>query len=81
MQHNESDAAFLRRLWKRQGIGSFIRPGQSGTSIDSATPSHTLVLFDTPQSLAQNAAGAVRFQSDYTPQEAQRILLTVPASP
>ena len=64
MQHNESDAAFLRRLWKRRGIGSFIRPGQSDAPMNSGTPTHTLVLFDTPQSLAQNAAGTVRFHRD-----------------
>lgn len=29
MQHNESDAAFLRRLWKRRGIAWFFRAGQS----------------------------------------------------
>jgi type VI secretion system secreted protein VgrG len=64
MQHNESDAAFLRRLWKRQGIAWFVRPGQSSKSGSSATPAHTLVLFDAPQSLAQNAAGTVRFHRD-----------------
>jgi type VI secretion system secreted protein VgrG len=36
-------------------------PGQSGTS---AAPAHTLVLFDTSQSLAQNAAGTARFHRD-----------------
>ena len=42
MQHNESDAAFLRRLWKRQGISWFIRPGQPSESGSSDTPAHTL---------------------------------------
>lgn len=64
MQHNESDATFLRRLWKRQGIAWFIRPGQPGESGGSDTPTHTLVLFDAPLSLAQNSAGAVRFHRD-----------------
>lgn len=64
MQHNESDAAFLRRLWKRQGIASFIRPGQSSEPDGSDSPIHTLVLFDAPLSLAQNAAGTVRFHRD-----------------
>jgi type VI secretion system secreted protein VgrG len=27
MQYNESNAAFLRRLWKRRGIAWFIQPG------------------------------------------------------
>ncbi|MBQ5939452.1 MULTISPECIES: type VI secretion system Vgr family protein [unclassified Massilia] len=64
MQHNESDAAFLRRLWKRQGIAWFIRPGRHRVSEDTASPVHTLVLFDAPLSLAQNAAGTVRFHRD-----------------
>jgi type VI secretion system secreted protein VgrG len=63
-QHNESDSAFLRRSWKREGIGWFMRPGQVGESDSSATPAHTLVLFDAPNSLAQNAAGTVRFHRD-----------------
>ena len=64
MQHNESDASFLRRLWKRQGIAWFVRPGQSSEPGSSDTPVHTLVLFDEPHSLAQNAAGTVRFHRD-----------------
>lgn len=64
MQHNESDTAFLRRLWKRRGIAWFIRPGQATESGSATTASHTLVLFDTPQSLAQNSAGTVRFHRD-----------------
>ena len=64
MQHNESDAAFLRRLWKRRGIAWFIRPGHSAGAGSSATQAHTLVLFDAPQSLVQNASGTVRFHRD-----------------
>lgn len=64
MQHNESDAAFLRRLWKRQGIAWYIRPEASSEPDSSATPAHTLVLCDSPQSLKENAAGTVRFHRD-----------------
>ena len=64
MQHNESDAAFLRRLLKRQGIAWFIKPGQPSESGGTEMPAHTLVLFDAPVTLAQNAAGAVRFHRD-----------------
>lgn len=64
MQHNESDASFLRRLWKRQGIGWVMRPGQPSGQSSTATPVHTLVLFDSPHSLAQNAAGTIRFHRD-----------------
>jgi type VI secretion system secreted protein VgrG len=64
MQHNESDAAFLRRLWKRQGIAWGFRPGQASEPHGPGMASHTLVLFDTPQSLQQIAAGTVRFHRD-----------------
>ena len=64
MQHNESDAAFLRRLWKQQGIAWFFRPGRSGKSGDSDGFCHTLVLFDTPYSLSSNTSGSVRFHRD-----------------
>lgn len=46
MQHNESDADFLRRLWKRRGIAWFIDSGQANGS-EAANPAvHRLVLFD-----------------------------------
>lgn len=64
MQHNESDAAFLRRLWKRQGIASFIRPGETNDPTATGAPTHKLVLFDAPLSLAQSTAGTVRFHRD-----------------
>jgi type VI secretion system secreted protein VgrG len=63
MQQNESDAAFLRRLWKRQGIAWFIRSGQARESGVPAS-GHTLALFDTPHSLQQNASRTVRFHRD-----------------
>ena len=64
MQCNESDTAFLRRLWKRRGIAWFIRSAQASESDGLATPAHTLVLFDAPLKLAQNSAGAIRFHRD-----------------
>ena len=64
MQYNEPDATFLRRLWKRQGIAWFIRPGQASESGSSTTSAHTLVLFDAPQALEQNSAGTIRFHRD-----------------
>lgn len=64
MQHNESDAAFLRRLWKRRGIASFIRHGGTSESGNPVTAQHKLVLFDAPHSLKQSAAGTVRFHRD-----------------
>ena len=59
MQHNESDAAFIRRLLKRRGIGWYIRSKQNG-----AYPCHSLVLFNDVVSLNQNAAGTIRYHRD-----------------
>lgn len=73
MQYNESDAAFLRRLWKRQGISWFIRPGKASDTGSDETPAHTLVLFDTPDCLAQNAAGNIRFHRDTATQSTDNV--------
>jgi len=64
MQHNESDADFLRRLWKRRGIAWFIRPGQATQSQSEDMPAHALVLCDDAFTLPQNAAGTVRYHRD-----------------
>jgi type VI secretion system secreted protein VgrG len=64
MQHNESDADFLRRLWKRRGIAWFMRPGQASESHSQNVPAHSLVLFDDAFALPQNAAGTVRYHRD-----------------
>ncbi|TFW22814.1 type VI secretion system tip protein VgrG [Duganella callida] len=55
MQHNESDAHFIRRLLKRRGIGWYVRANGD---------SHTLVLFNRSDTLRQNAAGTVRYHRD-----------------
>ena len=62
MQYKESDAAFLRRLWKRRGLAWFFQP--TANRDDGDAPSHALVLFDDVASLAQNAAGIVRYHRD-----------------
>jgi type VI secretion system secreted protein VgrG len=64
MQHNESDADFLRRLWKRRGIAWFVRPGQASKTQSQETPAHTLVLCDDAATLPQNSAGTVRYHRD-----------------
>lgn len=64
MQHNESDADFLRRLWKRRGIAWFARPGQASQSQSGDIPAHALVLFDDAFTLPQNVAGTVRYHRD-----------------
>ena len=64
MQYNESDAQFLRRLWKRRGIAWFIRPGKANDDNDGSVPVHSLVLFDDAAALQRNAAGTVRYHRD-----------------
>jgi len=64
MQHNESDADFLRRLWKRRGIAWFMRSGEARQSQSRDMPAHSLVLFDDAFTLPQNAAGTVRYHRD-----------------
>ncbi len=64
MQHNESDAAFIRRLLKRRGIGWYIRAGEM---------SHTLMLFNRADSLRQNAAGTIRYHRDAATEERDTI--------
>jgi type VI secretion system secreted protein VgrG len=69
MQHNETDAAFVRRLLKRRGISWYFRPGRCRNSavdpLHDGVPAHTLVLFSDSNSLPQNAAGTVRYQGEH----------------
>ncbi|MBW9336817.1 type VI secretion system tip protein VgrG [Herbaspirillum sp. RU 5E] len=74
MQHNESDADFLRRLWKRRGIGWHIRPAEPPTPGHAACPRHTLVLFNDGMQLPRNAAGAVPYRRDHAPGTQDAIL-------
>lgn len=49
MQHNETDAAFIRRLLKRRGIAWYVRPGHtepSNSRTSQPAPAHVLVLFE-----------------------------------
>ena len=70
MQHNESDADFVRRLLQRRGIAWFFRSGlttgaaRGDNSRESSRIGHTLVLFDDSGQLEQSAAGSVRFHRD-----------------
>jgi type VI secretion system secreted protein VgrG len=64
MQYNESNAAFLRRLWKRRGIAWFIQAGLASQRGRDETPGHTLVLFDNAMSLGENSAGSARYHRD-----------------
>jgi type VI secretion system secreted protein VgrG len=80
MQHNESDAAFIRRLLKRRGIAWFFRPGESRTHPSStdkrqAPPVHTLVMFTDESHLDQCAAGAIRYHRDDATEQRDSITL------
>ncbi len=68
MQHNESDAHFIRRLLKRRGIGWYIRAEVGGEG-----PMHTLVLFNNADSLRRNAAGTIRYHRDSATEERDTI--------
>jgi type VI secretion system secreted protein VgrG len=65
MQFNESNAAFLRRIWKRRGISWFIQADAATKSGSGETAGHTLVLFDDAMSLKENPAGAARYHRDH----------------
>ncbi|MGZ5199114.1 MAG: type VI secretion system Vgr family protein [Telluria sp.] len=78
MQHNESDADFLRRLWKRRGMAWFMRPGNASQLQSQETPAHVLVLFDDAYALPQNAAGTVRYHRDDGTEEQDTIFAWSP---
>jgi type VI secretion system secreted protein VgrG len=67
LQYNESDADFLRRLWKRRGIGWCMRAGDAGASQAENIFSHSLVLFNDAYGLPKNSAGTVRYHQDDGP--------------
>jgi type VI secretion system VgrG family protein len=56
MQAGESDAAFLSRLWRREGICWYY-----SHALKDGWPLHTLHLVDNVHSWKSNAAGTVRF--------------------
>ncbi|KVX54439.1 type VI secretion system tip protein VgrG [Burkholderia cepacia] len=60
-QVNESDARFVSRLLRRDGITMFVRPGRaSGRSKDDEPPVHTMVFCDDPHKLPEGPSGTVR---------------------
>jgi len=72
LQYNESDAAFLRRSWRRAGIGWCIWPVETRPQ---EAPRHCLVLFDDSRKLPENAAGAIRYHRDAATEERDAVTL------
>ena len=64
MQYNESDSAFLRRLWKRRGLAWFFEPWERDAGVRNGTRGHRLVLFNDAWRLPLSTAGAVRYHRD-----------------
>lgn len=68
MQHNETDAAFVRRLLGRRGIAWCFRTGLASSDGQTAPGQdcigHTLFLFQETDRLRENTAGTVRFHRD-----------------
>lgn len=66
VQFEESDAAFIRRLCRREGIGWFVRAGKPGEHDPGAAgdTAHTLVLFDNAAKLKRSAIGSVAYRPD-----------------
>lgn len=69
LQYRESDLAFIERLLSEEGISYRYGHGPdpdiailpAGGGDDSATPLHTLILFDNNHALAANAQSLIRF--------------------
>lgn len=75
-QVNETDAQFIRRLLRRDGVNVFARAGAgTGGSVANDTPVHTLVFFDDPTSLPEAATGDLRFHRDAATEERDSITL------
>ncbi|HSW48798.1 MAG TPA: type VI secretion system Vgr family protein, partial [Bryobacteraceae bacterium] len=58
MHYNESDFAFLKRLWAREGISFVVVPAAERLK---EHPQHAVILFDEPSDLDGNACGSARF--------------------
>lgn len=77
LQHNESDADFVRRLCRREGIAWFVQAGKPGAQPVSGddTPVHTLVFVDTSAKLPETGAGTIRYHRDAATEERDAITL------
>ncbi|WP_116135325.1 type VI secretion system Vgr family protein [Trinickia diaoshuihuensis] len=77
VQFDESDAAFIRRLCRREGIGWFVRAGKPGQADAGKTgdTAHTLVLYDNAVKLRQSAIASIAYRPDATIGERDAVTL------
>lgn len=77
VQFDESDADFVRRLCRREGIGWFIRAGKPGQKEagKAGDTAHTLVLYDNSIKLSRSALGSVAYRPDATIGERDAVTL------
>jgi len=82
VQFHESDADFIRRLCRREGIAWFTAAGKreqapsaGNNASNSDLPIHTLVFFDDPMKLPQAAAGTIRYHRDAATEERDSVTL------
>lgn len=77
VQFDESDAAFIRRLCRREGIGWFVRAGKPGQADagKAGDPAHTLVFYDNAIKLKQSAIGSIAYRPDATIGERDAVTL------
>jgi type VI secretion system secreted protein VgrG len=78
-QFNESDADFVRRLCRRDGIAWFTAAGKRGqdpaSDGNNDSPVHTLVFLDDPMKLPKSAAGTIRYHRDAATEERDSVTL------
>ena len=77
IQWNESDPAFLMRLWRKHGIAWGVRAEADASP--TAPPRHTLVLFDSASQFPANPAGRLRCHTGTSVQGRDDITLWSPA--
>lgn len=82
VQFHESDADFIRRLCRREGIAWFTAAGQrqqissaGNNANNSDLPIHTLTFFDDPMKLPQSGAGTIRYHRDAATEERDAVTL------
>lgn len=77
VQFDESDADFVRRLCRREGIGWFVRAGKPGQKDagKAGDTAHTLVLYDNAIKLSRSALGTVQYRPDATIGERDAVTL------